>query len=179
MDNTVRQRILTNLTEELMFINTTNGYNNSLVEVRKGYFSKAVINNYPTAFVQFGTDSMQSQMEGYTYGDSDLDVVVLVYINSPEETQVDDAESMVEDLYRFFNRDESIPKQYTSSLEELEYVQQYKTVQVAPYIAGNKNYTAIGVVLKINYFNFIYQLNPFAPTLLTPADNSVNVGGGS
>lgn len=178
MNHTVRQKILNNLTTELLYINSANGYNNSIAEVRKGYFSKATVNNYPTAFVQFGSDDLQEQIEGYTYGQSDLDVLVLVYINSPEATQVDDSELMIEDLYRFFNRDDSIPQAFTSSLESLDYVQNYKTVQVAPYIAGNKNYTAVAVVLKINYFNFIEPITPFpaldAPDLVLPLNNATD-----
>jgi len=178
MNNTVRQKILNNLTTELLLINTANGYNNTIAEVKKGYFPTTSINNFPTASVYFGPDIMQSQIEGYTYGDSDLDVVVLVYINSPEEEQVDAAEEMIEDLYRFFNRDESIPAAYTSTLEEITYVQNYKVVEANPYVAGNKNISSIGILIKINYFNFIEQLVPFAPTLLTPADDSINVGAG-
>jgi hypothetical protein len=171
---TTRQKILNNVATELMNIQTSNGYNIDLKEVRKGMYGNASINNYPTAVIQFGVDLNENQIEGYHYGQSTIDLSILVYLNSSSKNLGTQIENVIADLYKFFNRDESISSEYVSTLADIEYVQDYVISETAPNLEGANNSTAVGILLKINYINFIDGTvipTPDVPSLTSPVNN--------
>lgn len=177
MAETTREKILTNLKNELVNIQTANGYEVSLAEVRVGIYNNNTITNFPTAIIMLGDDNLIRQAEGEILGESQLDVAVVVYLNATVETLAVETEKIIKDLHRFFSRDASIAKQYTSSLSELEYVMNYRIETTSPYITGANNMTACGIVLRIDYFNKIDSTSlpvPDAPDLVSPTNNYSN-----
>lgn len=174
MIETTRERILANLKNELMNIQIANGYSFDLAEVRVGLFSNTSITNYPTAIIQFGDDNLVTQTEGLILGENQIDLGVIVYLNTNTENLADETEKIIKDLQKFFSRDESIAREFTSSLSELEYIMNYKIMTISPYISGTNNSTACGLVLRIDYFNKIDSEalpTPDVPMLESPTNN--------
>lgn len=155
MIETVREKILANVKNELMNIHTSNGYSFDMAEVRTGLYSNTSITNYPTAIIQFGDDNLIKQTEGLILGENQIDMGVIVYLNANTENLADETEKVIKDLQKFFSKDKSIAKQYTSSLCEIDYILNYRILTIRPYIAGTINSTACGMILQIDYYNHI------------------------
>jgi len=175
--STLRQKILDNLTGELNYIKKENGYNFDIAEVKKGFFDGSAINNYPTICVHFYPDVNRNQIEGLHYGESDLQVAILTYLETNAENQTEEAEKLIEDLFKFFNRDESIAREFTSTLEEVECVQNYVIKETSPYLAGTNTTTTVGMLLEIDYINFIDSEEipvPDIPILTSPGNGEAN-----
>lgn len=174
MIETTRERILANLKSELMNIQIVNGYSLDLAEVRVGLFNNTSITNYPTCIIQFGDDNLVTQTEGLILGENQIDLGVIVYLNTNTENLAEETEKVIKDLQKFFSRDESISREYTSSLSDLEYIMNYRILTISPYISGTNNSTACGLVLRINYFNKIESTPlpiPDLPMLEIPTNN--------
>lgn len=151
--STVRQNILKSVLTELLNISSLNGYNFTIAEVKKGFFDKSKITNFPAACIYFGTDLLQNAIEGYAFGESKLQLWLLVYLNSSVENQVDDSEKLIQDIYRFFNKDENINPLYVSRLQEVPHVQGYNIIDTYPY-RTNTNISSVGFIIEIDYMNF-------------------------
>lgn len=175
--STLRQKILDNLTGELRNIKKENGYNFDIGEVKKGFFDGSAINNFPTICVHYYPDINRNQIEGLHYGESDLQVAILTYLETNAENQTEEAEKLIEDLFKFFNRDESTAKEFTSTLGELECVQNYVIKETSPYLAGTNTMTMVGMLLEIDYINFIDSEElpiPDVPILVRPGNGEEN-----
>jgi hypothetical protein len=173
---TVRNKILDYVVAKLPNIKVENGYNFTMAKSKSGYFKSKAVTEYPCACSYFGADLQSQNIEGEFTGVNTIDLMVLVYMNTPIEDQAKNAELIIQDLLRFLKNDSSIDPLYSINLMDIKYVQDYTVVEITPYLTGDNNIMAIGVILKVEYINFLDQLIPYTPTLVNPYNGSGNVG---
>lgn len=168
---TVRENILNNLYNGLQNITTSNGYDNTIVEVRKGLVDSSTINSFPVLSVQLGSEVIQTQIEGSTEGLFSLDVFIIGFVNSNDITT--DVESMIRDIKKYLYKDVTISDNYVCNLFDIDYIQGYEIKEVNPYLAYKNNICSFGVLLKVEYIDFIAPVNIIsldAPVLSSPSN---------
>jgi len=170
---TIREQIINNLYNGLQNITEANGYDNTIADVRKGIVNTASINSFPILTIQIGSEVLQTQIEGNQEGINSLDCFVIGYTNSNDITG--SVESLLSDLKRFFYKDNNLSSSVVCSLLDIDYMQGYEIKEVNPYLAYTNNICSFGVLLKIEYVDFvdptvIIVLDP--PTLASPSNGN-------
>lgn len=168
---TVRENILNNLYNGLQNITSSNGYDNTVVEVRKGLVDSSTINSFPVLSVQLGSEVIQTQIEGNTEGLFSLDVFIIGFVNSNDITT--DVESMIRDIKRYLYKDVTISENYVCNLFDIDFIQGYEIKEINPYLAYKNNICSFGVLLKVEYIDFIEPVNITsldAPVLSSPSN---------
>jgi len=169
---TVREQIISNLSNGLQNISVANGYVNTITEVRKGIVNSATLNSFPVLTVQPASEVLQSQIEGQQEGINTVDVFIIGYTNSNDITA--SVESLIRDLKLYFYRDVNLSANVVCTLFDIDYIQGYEIKEINPYLAYTNNICSFGVLLKIEYVDFVEPANSIvlsAPVLSSPANN--------
>lgn len=169
---TVREQIINNLYNGLQNISEANGYDNTIAEVRKGIITSTSINSYPVLSVQVGSEVMQSQIEGQQEGIYSIDCYVIGYAQTSDVTTT--VESLISDIKRYFYKDNNISSTVVCGLLDIDYIQSYEIKEINPYLAYTNNIVSFGILLKIEYVDFVdptVEINLNPPVLQSPANN--------
>lgn len=168
---TVREQILNSLYNGLQNITVANGYDNTIVEVKKGLVDSATINSFPILSVQLGSEIMQSQIEGQEEGLYSIDVFVIGYAETNDITTT--VESLISDIKRYIYKDVNLSVSVVCNLFDIPYIQTYEIKEVNPYLAYKNNICSFGLLLKVEYVDFVdstTEITLDAPDLVSPVN---------
>lgn len=168
---TVREQIINNLYNGLQNITEANGYDNTIAEVRKGIVSSTSLNSFPVLAVQVGSEVLQTQIEGQQEGLYSIDCFIIGYCQTNDITA--SVESLISDIKRYFYKDENLSSTIVCNLFDINYIQGYEVKEVNPYLAYTNSICSFGVLLKIEYIDFVdpvAEITLNAPVLQSPAN---------
>lgn len=145
-----RQDILTKLNTCLPYITTTNSYNNTIANVKRGYVGFNEVNQYPSACYFLGSEKRIADNETDSLNKYQIEIKIGIYDkvaadHSNSGTLTNKLESWIADLKTFITNpsNKGMPKYLgsTSCLQEL-YID-----SIEPYIDYQENIVAIFLTL--------------------------------
>lgn len=116
---TIRTNILNTISSDLLNIQSSNGYYNSIQYVKSGVLLPEQISVYPSAGFIINSD----ELIGYNTEDlkmevRKLDIMICIYVN--EENKSLAIENMIDDLNKLFKNDISIQPEHQSQIKNID-----------------------------------------------------------
>lgn len=148
----VRREILETIKNDMILINTTNGYNNTFTapNIQIGVRPSNSIKSFPHVGIEMGTENAIDQDESGTIIKRNADVYIVVSINTAD---VDTVETYIEDVKAWLTlNNELLP---TISLGSIKFMTGYSLDKISPIIDRVKNYSIVVFTLKCEYWDVI------------------------
>jgi hypothetical protein len=162
--STVIKTILDTFLTSLYDIKTTNGYNNTVVEVLDGLDSN--VSNYPAIIVQLGNEEAESYYETGENAVSHIDVWLLGYINS---TTNDERDKFISDIKTFISGDSNIATAVFPLVKGSDYIGDYHIEDIRRPIAMGE----VGIRIRFTFTEALIDTSlPSVPTLNLPTSGS-------
>jgi hypothetical protein len=164
----VRRELIDKIVTDLVMINKTNGYNNTILEnnIEIGIKPASTIKSFPHIGIEMGTEKQVSTDESGTLIKRNADVIIIISINSSDVSII---ETYIEDIKAFFTVGNSdiLP---TIDLSTIKYLTGYMVDEVTPIIDRVKNYSMVGILIKVEYLDVI---DDYTLTRLVSEDDKI------
>lgn len=141
---TITENIKNTIVSDISKITTDNGYSITIAEIKDGTTNLTETNNIPSAFVFVATDKIEQELEENEI--RSVDVVIGVHCLN------EDDDAVIESILKHFQQDESIIKDYQTSLENVDGIIQLNIVEKNYNINWHNNKKTIGILINIRYF---------------------------